>query len=119
MSSMPSRLLNCKRPNLSSPSNVPFFSPEGKRSVTSCPTPAARSSQSRRMAPNGSEALILEEVRHAENVRAKADDRAWSTSPLSRPGLTACNVVAGYGVPVGAKATFTPNPITMESGPFG
>lgn len=95
MSSKPQGLFNCKRPNLSSPSNVPFFSPEGKRSVTSCPTPAARSSQSRRIAPKGSDAFILDDVRHAENVRAKAEDRAWRTSPLSSPDRSVCKVVAG------------------------
>ena len=78
MSSTPWALFSCRRPNRSRPSNTPFFSPEGNRSLTSCPTPAARSSQSRRIAPNGSDAFMRDEVRHAEKVLAKAAARERS-----------------------------------------
>ncbi len=87
-------------------SNVPSTVESPDRIATGCPSPAARSSQSRRISPKPRPWSQM-----ARNSAHESDNTANNSSaPIWTP--SAASEVAGVGVPSGAAMTLVPMPTT-------
>src|SRR5712675_454556 len=103
---LPSDVLIIMQPDSSLVSNVPSTVEPPDWIATGCPSPAARSSQSRRISPKPRPLS-----QRPRNSAQESDSVANSSSaPIWTP--SAASEVAGVGVPSGAATTFVPIPTT-------